>query len=95
MLNELKKRLLKDYEIPVVFEDNTTAIKHAKSDDVPALRHLVKIHLNFIRSQVQEKKIKLVWISTNDQLDDFMTKPLGTKKFEYFRDCIMSKKLKF
>lgn len=93
-INEIKRRIYKDYSIPIIFEDNTTAIKHAKSDDVPILRHLVKVYLHYIRSLVQTKQVSLEWISTNEQLGDFFTKILGTTKFEYFRDLIMTIKEK-
>ena len=90
-VNEMKKRLFKDYSIPEMFEDNTSAIKHAKSDDVPTLRHLVRINLHYIRSLVQKKMINVNWISTKDQKGDFFTKPLGTTKFVEFREKMMSK----
>jgi len=51
-LNEIKKRIFKNYTIPKLFEDNTSAVKYAKSDNIPALRHLVKVNLHYIRSLV-------------------------------------------
>lgn len=88
-LSEIDRRLFKNTTTPVLFEDNTTAIKHSKSDEVPALRHLVKVYLHYIRIAVRNKQIDVKWISTRDQLGDFFTKPLGNTKFLDFRDQIL------
>ena len=35
---------------------------------------------------LQKGDIKLQYVSTDEQVDDVMTKPLSRVKFEYFRD---------
>ncbi len=84
------KRLLKLEILPTLFEDNTSAIKQAKSTESTALKHLVKLHLHYIRQEVQRKLIDIVWIPTDKQLGDFFTKALGPVKFLEFREKLTS-----
>lgn len=35
---------------------------------------------------MQRGAVKLQYISTDEQIDDILTKPLSKVKFEYFRD---------
>lgn len=45
-LNEIKKQKFKDYSTLEIFEDNTSALKHTKSDHAPVLRHEGKFALH-------------------------------------------------
>ena len=47
------------------------------------LKH-VDILYHFVREYVQEKRISIVYISTDEMIADIFTKPLGRVKFELF-----------
>ena len=47
------------------------------------LKH-VDIRYHFVREYVAEKRVNIVYISTDEMLADILTKPLGRVKFEFF-----------
>ena len=47
-------------------------------------------HGDFVKQCVEEKKIKVSWISTDRNLADIMTKPLPQKQHEYLRGKIIN-----
>ena len=50
-------------------------------------RHIETRH-HFIRELVDKGSIKMYYCSTDEQLADILTKPLGSEKFVYFRDML-------
>ncbi len=72
-----------------VFEDNMTTIEMSKTDESQSLKHLVKVKYHYVRNEVREGRVHLVWISTDQQIGDFFTKALSSKKFRYFRDKLV------
>ena len=46
----------------------------------------IEIRYFYIRDMVQKGDIKLQYASTDEQVDDVLTKPLSQVKFEYFHD---------
>ncbi len=89
-LQDMYKELgIKCQQPAVIYEDNSSAIALAKTENCSKLKHLAsKYHL--IRRQVMKNKIKLVWISTHVQPADVLTKPLPKIKFEEFRMSLMN-----
>ena len=65
-----------------LFEDNTGAISFAKNPIAHKRTKHIGIQYHFIRELVESRQIFLLYISTLDQLADFLTKPLGRVKFE-------------
>ncbi|KAJ8894988.1 hypothetical protein PR048_000296, partial [Dryococelus australis] len=66
-----------------VFEDNRSAIKMINTLETKRSRHIdVKYH--FIREKVQSGNIKLVYVSSNDQVADVFTKGLTKARFDGF-----------
>ena len=51
------------------------------------LQH-VDIHHHWLRQEVEEKRIRVDYVPTGDQLADGLTKPLLGEKFRKFRDTI-------
>ncbi|PFH56372.1 hypothetical protein XA68_16605 [Ophiocordyceps unilateralis] len=51
------------------------------------LRH-VDIHSHWLRQEVQNQRLKIVWIDTNQMIADGLTKPLQGTKFELFQQQI-------
>ena len=74
----------------VVYEDNRATIKI--SENATALRRSkhIDIRHHFLREHIDHGLIKLVPVSTTDQLADVMTKVLGRELFTKFRDLITS-----
>jgi hypothetical protein len=68
--------------------DNQGAIFLASN---PVQEHRSKhidIRYHYIRECVEEKKISLTYIPTNDQIADIMTKNLNYNKFKFFRESL-------
>jgi hypothetical protein len=86
---EMCRKLIKVDMTPILFEDNSSAIKIAKSDESQALKHIVKLCYHYVRLEVKNKNVIVRWISTHDQIADMFTKALGKEKFEKFRNCIL------
>lgn len=76
-LREICKRFIKIDTIPILYEDNTAAIKVAKSDDSQSLKHVVNLCYHYIRFEVAHKNLIIRWA-------------LGNEKFLGFRSQIFS-----
>jgi len=81
--------LLKDFKIhcskqPVLYCDSQSAI-HIASNPVfhERIKHL-EIDCHLIREKIQKGILRLLPISTHEQLADFLTKPLAPPKFNQF-----------
>lgn len=51
-------------------------------------------HGDFVKQCVEEKKIRVCWISTDENLADIMTKPLPQSRHDYLRDKITNTKFR-
>ena len=70
--------------------DNQSAIAVAYNPEHHSrMKHVERRHL-FIRECVENLQIVVPFVSTNDNLADFFTKPLAHKKFFALRDRIMN-----
>lgn len=85
-IKEMVKRLLQLNIVPIIYEDNSSAIKMAKTEDSQSLKHIVKLCFHYVRFEVIKRNIELRWISTVDQLADALTKALPKDKFIKFCD---------
>jgi hypothetical protein len=74
----------------IVFEDNTASITLSSNLGTP---HKKSKHFGiewaFFKESVEMKEITPVYVSTDEQPADMMTKSLLDKKFNYFRDMVM------
>ena len=73
------------------FEDNQAVIHmmiRQETNYQTKSKH-IRVRYDFLKQQVAEKKIEFVYIPTDLQLADVLTKPLIGDKFAYFRDCLM------
>lgn len=71
-----------------LFEDNQSVIKLCKN---PQFHHKIKhidIKINFVRDMVNNNIVSVDYISTDDQVADVLTKPLGKVKFDKFKCCM-------
>ena len=92
-------RLLKDLtgrnaDAPVLKMDNKSAIALAKNPVHHDRSKHIDLRYHFIRDCVEEKKITVDYISTDLQLADILTKPLGRVKFQELRNKIGINKIK-
>ena len=46
----------------------------------------IEIRYHYIRDMVQRGALKLLYVSTDEQVANVLTKPLSRVKFEHFRD---------
>ncbi|KAG8480908.1 hypothetical protein CXB51_025463 [Gossypium anomalum] len=93
LLYDLNEEQLESTEIKV---DNQSAVAIAKNPVFHGKTKHFKIKFHFVRKAEQSKEVSLVHCSSQDQLADILTKPLGTARFETLRKligvcCIQSK----
>ncbi|MBW0538647.1 hypothetical protein O181_078362 [Austropuccinia psidii MF-1] len=74
--------------VPIMLSDNKTTVGiSTASMNRKKTRHLIR-EFNLINEYIACGKIKLEWISTNYQLDDILTKPVGHIKVNQFTNAI-------
>jgi len=75
----------------VLFEDNQSAIKSASNPDgVTRIKHM-DVRYHNVRGQVSAGVVKLVYISTEEQAADCLTKSLERVKVVKFRQTIFGR----
>eukprot|EP00253_Pinus_taeda_P001666 PITA_01666 len=65
--------------------DNTSAIGISKNLVMHSKTKHIPINYHFLREQVLEKKVKLEYVPSKEQVDDIFTKPLPREAFEYLK----------
>ncbi|CAH0550178.1 unnamed protein product [Brassicogethes aeneus] len=53
-------------------------------------RHMADTHGDFVKSCVDQKLVRVLWINTRENLADIMTKPLPLDAHKYLRDKILN-----
>ncbi|KAI0531187.1 hypothetical protein KFK09_000740 [Dendrobium nobile] len=84
------KRLLADFHIshsqPVdIYCDNTSTIALANNPVFHGRTKHIEINQRFVREHILNNVIRLLPISTTDQIADILTKPLTTPRFKILR----------
>ena len=73
-------------ETTIIHCDNQSCIKLLENPLFhDRLKH-IEMKYHFIRDMVQRGAMKLLYICTDEQTADILTKPLSLTKFVYFRD---------
>lgn len=72
----------KQGEAMKMYSDNTSAIKWAKNPIYHKRTKHVEVDCRYIRENIQSEDVELVYISTNDQAADFLTKAVGRKELD-------------
>lgn len=70
-------------------QDNTGAIALAENPVHHARNKHMNVQMFFVRQVIRDGLFLLFYCKTKDQLADFLTKPLGRKRFQYLRDVLM------
>ena len=85
-MRELNSDLGNQQSQPIlIFEDNQSAISMAKNPQFHGRSKHINIKYHFIREQVCNGKIRLIYCPTEDMLADLFTKGIGSEKFERLR----------
>ena len=89
MLVELGQ-MPKDFPIRIA-EDNSAAIAQAEAGlmHIRNAKHYA-VRLRFLQQLVVDREIEFVYTPTDQQLADFLTKPLDVVTFQRFRDLLLS-----
>jgi hypothetical protein len=86
------KKLLCDYgftqDTMVIHCDNTSAINIYKNPVQYSRTKHIDIRHHFIRDPIESREVALIFIPTENQLADILTKPLDGSKFESLRKAI-------
>lgn len=69
------------------YEDNQSCIKLCSKPDHKRLKH-IDVKYNFLKQLVDEEKLLLYYVSSNDQVADALTKPVTSQKIQMFCKCI-------
>ena len=84
-MHELIGDDVEDFDLCI---DNKSAIEISRNAVHHGRTKHINVRYHFIRSYVEEGKVKLKHVRTEDQLADLFTKPLGISKFVDFRERI-------
>lgn len=87
-LAQMLSEILNNDVYPIrIFEDNQSCIKMASTLESKRTKHIDVRH-HFLRDCIAEKQIELLYVQTDKQQADILTKQLPAPKFKYFRDLL-------
>ena len=69
-----------------LYYDTTNAISISKNPVLHSRTKHIEVQYHFIREHVQNGDVDIQYISTNRQLSDIFTKPLGEERFVTLRN---------
>ncbi len=75
-----------EIEATVILCDNQSCIKMTENPVFHDKSKHIEIRYFYIRNLVTKGAVKLIYVSTDEQVADMLTKPLSCGKFKYFRD---------
>ena len=85
-LKHLLKRMKEEVNKPVIlYCENTSAINISKNPVMHAKTKHIAIKYHYVRDLVEDKKVKMEYIHTKEQIVDIFTKPLPKDAYEYLR----------
>lgn len=73
------------FEPITIYCDNTSAINISKNTVSHARTKHIELKYHFLRERVQEKQVRMEYVTSKEQLADIFTKPLTKSTFEYLR----------
>jgi hypothetical protein len=68
--------------------DNMSNIQFAKNPVFHARTKHIEVHLHFLREKVIDGEVDLLYVSTNQQVANILTKGLSMEKYTQFRDMM-------
>ena len=82
-MNKLMGDCIENFDLCI---DNKSAIEISRNSVYHRRTKHIEVRYHFIRNCVEDDKVKLKYVRTEDQLADMFTKPLGISKFREFRE---------
>ena len=87
------KKMLKDIsiefeELVIIYCDNTSIVSMSKNPVLHSKTKHVSIKYHVLREKAVEKEIRLEYVSTKDQIEDIIMKPLPKDTFKYLRGML-------
>ena len=76
-------------EVPLVLGDNQSTQKLSENDIKSERTKHVDIKYHYVQDEVQNKRIRLQWIPTSEQLADILTKSLGGPLHKQLRSQLL------
>jgi hypothetical protein len=74
------------YDDPITINcDNTSAISISKNPVMHSKTKHIPIKYHFLRDQVTQRVVKVVYVDTKEQIADIFTKPFPRSTFENIR----------
>ena len=90
-IHELIEEFVENFDLCI---NNKSAIEISRNPVYHGRTKHIEVRYHFIRNCVEENKVMLKYVRTDDQLADLFTKPLGITKFMEFREKIGLAKVK-
>jgi hypothetical protein len=88
-INQLLQELHISTTIPTLYADNESAVKIASNTGMDNRIKSIDINYHYIKDEVAHKHVLIESVSTDNNIADIFTKPLGSGKFNSFRDSIL------
>jgi hypothetical protein len=88
LLTELRQNVVTPATINI---DNQSTIKISENDACHERTKHIDIRHFYVRDEIKNKKIKLKWVESSNQLADILTKSLSAGPFERLRDKLLTK----
>lgn len=76
--------------VAVLNMDNTSAIKMLHNYENTKRSKHIDIKVHFIRDIVTKNLVRVKYVQSDHNVADIMTKPLGSVKFNYFRNNMLA-----
>ena len=67
----------------VIYNDNTSAINISKNHVMHTKKKYIDIKYHYMRKLIQDKKLRMEYVNTKEQLVDIFTKVLPKEANEY------------
>lgn len=71
-----------------IYEDNIPCIRIAEEPREHQRTKHVDVKYMYIRELIKNKKLRITYVSSDNQIADFFTKPLAKCKFDKFLNCL-------
>lgn len=87
-LSRLQKELIPDIQKPILYMDNQSAIRLIKNPEFHNRTKHIDVRYHFIREKFESQMFELIYVKTEEQTADILTKPLARDKFSLFRTAM-------
>ena len=76
------------YDVPIIYSDNQPAIRIASAKSAKGRTRHINIKYQFVRQLVKEEKIKIKYVSTENNIADILTKALSEARFSHLMNKV-------